>query len=331
MINMEVTLNGEDYKHLNINPATWTYSLLKQTLKSQFMLSADEDFEVFDSNYREFSILSLSNANNKKFKIVLLNKRYQPNESLKLSESNSNTDAKDIGDGLTDEISKNKSSCFSSGWRKTFKSPSKLFVHAKIHFKNKPYHWEFEGWGKSFLWRGQLRNHQNTHSSMKKFCWKYPGCDHSYSKKSRLVVHERWHTGERPFHCPFPDWGKNFTEKGNLKTHIRTHTGEKPYFWTVKGWGKRFTTQGHLVDHERRHKDEKPYQCATCGKAFMRSSTLKVHMKTHTRPLNIDNIKINFESNEEEKQEIDEINRESPIHHNEISSVRFYRFLMNFS
>ena len=32
------------------------------------MLSADEDFEVFDSNYREFSILSLSNANNKKFK-----------------------------------------------------------------------------------------------------------------------------------------------------------------------------------------------------------------------------------------------------------------------
>ena len=320
-------MNGEDYKQITVNPISWTYSALKQTLKDQFFISNDNDIEVFDSENKEFSILSLSKTNNKKFKVVLLNKRYQPDQNSKFSDSNSNTEAKDLENGLNDEVSKNKFSCFTKGWRKTFKSPAKLFSHAKIHFKNKPYHWEYEGWGKSFLWRGQLRNHQNTHNSTKKFSWTHPGWDHSYSKKSRLVVHERCHTGERPFQWPFPDWGKSFAEKGNLKTHIRTHTGEKPYFWTVKGWGKRFTTQGHLVDHERRHKDEKPYKCTTCGKAFMRSSTLKVHMKTHLRSSNIESIKINFDTSEEDRQTIEEMKRESPINHNnEISSVRFYKF-----
>ena len=282
MINIEITLNGEDYESFKVMPSWFTYKQLKDAIKTRFSLNIDDDFEIFDFSNKEFSISSLTTNVESKFQLALLNKRrnhivnqFQSQDSIEEIKGKSNV--------MIDEISKYKYSCYHKGCRKTFKSPDKLFSHIKNHYKNKPFRCEFEGCGKSFLWKGQLRNHQTTHAEQKRFHWKYPGWDLSYPKKSRLLVHERIHTGERPFVCPFEGCGKSFSEKGNLKTHIRTHTGEKPYFCSFKGWGKRFTTQGHLVDHERRHRDEKPYKCDIWGRAFMRSSTVKVHMKTHER------------------------------------------------
>eukprot|EP00345_Euplotes_harpa_P014821 CAMPEP_0168341954 /NCGR_PEP_ID=MMETSP0213-20121227/15052_1 /TAXON_ID=151035 /ORGANISM="Euplotes harpa, Strain FSP1.4" /LENGTH=154 /DNA_ID=CAMNT_0008348651 /DNA_START=699 /DNA_END=1163 /DNA_ORIENTATION=- len=80
----------------------------------------------------------------------------------------------------------------------------------------------------------------------------------------------------------------------------------------MKGCNKRFTTQGHLVDHERRHNDEKPYKCEVCGKDFMRSSTLKVHMKTHDRDSSSSQIRIKINKSEEDKVSREESKERPP-------------------
>ena len=280
MINIEVTLNGEDYESFKISPSSFIYKQLKDSIKNRFTMSSDEEFEIYDSSNKEFTLNSISPNADNKFQLALLNKRFNqiPNQ---YRSQDSMEEVKGKNNQMADDISKSRYSWYFTGCRKTFKLIDKLFSHIKNHYKNKPFRCDFEGCGKSFLCKGQLRNHQTTHAEQKRFHWKFEGWDLSYPKKSRLIVHERIHTGERPFICSFEGCGKRFSEKGNLKTHFRIHTGEKPYFCSFKGWNKKFTTQGHLVDHERRHNNEKPYKWEICGRAFMRSSTVKVHMKTH--------------------------------------------------
>ena len=62
---------------------------------------------------------------------------------------------------------------------------------------------------------------------------------------------------------------------------MRIHSGEKPFACSIPGCEKTFTTQGHLTDHLRRHSGDRPFKCNLCSQAFMRSSTLKIHMRRH--------------------------------------------------
>ena len=63
---------------------------------------------------------------------------------------------------------------------------------------------------------------------------------------------------------------------------MRIHTGEKPYVCNFKGCTQSFRALGHLKDHEKKHFGIKPFECNVCNAKFARSSTLKIHIRTHS-------------------------------------------------
>mmetsp|Transcript_16101 Transcript_16101/g.11348 ORF Transcript_16101/g.11348 Transcript_16101/m.11348 type:complete len:123 (-) Transcript_16101:1588-1956(-) len=60
---------------------------------------------------------------------------------------------------------------------------------------------------------------------------------------------------------------------------MRRHSGERPFKCSL--CNLTFMRSSTLKIHMRWHTGEKPYKCEQCGKGFTESGNLKTHMKTH--------------------------------------------------
>ena len=81
---------------------------------------------------------------------------------------------------------------------------------------------------------------------------------------------------------------KTFPSSSKIKIHDQTHSGEKPFDCTVcplfpcTFCDEYFVKSISLKTHMKIHADKIPYPCPKCTKPFSQSGNLRRHMRIHT-------------------------------------------------
>lgn len=166
--------------------------------------------------------------------------------------------------------------------RKEFTYSHGLELHIRrVHTKQFDYHCEI--CKKGFIEKSQLREHMFTHVGERPFACNQ--CDKKYSTRSSLSSHKRYihPAGNHPsYDCHL--CGFKFPYQTRLLSHLETHAGIRKYLCDFCGTA--FVTTSALRRHRKSHEPLAAHSrskvCTICGSLYASTKSLHVHMRLHT-------------------------------------------------